>query len=682
MPKKNVQDAYRLIEGLQIERLQYELPGRLFHELMPIDIRKMLAAFYTRPQAADLLARLTISSSTETIYDPACGSGTILVSAYRRKLALHQQEGLAGNPHKRFCEQEIFGSDIMPFAVHLTTANLAAMDPSTTIDMAQIIRGDSLKLSKGYKYKTGIQLTLFPAARKGYSMKGEDRDVDLDKVNVVLMNPPFTKVERGISNYVDMGRFSSICGNEIGLWGHFVSMVNEFLEENGVFGGVLPISVLRGRESSKIRDFILSNWTLLYVIKSTFNYGFSEWAEYRDVLVIAKKAKPAKGHKIKFVLLKKDLRSLLPEDIGYIANRIEVSESLSSEDLDLESFPIEELFSKFDNLMWFCGASDLKNREKLVSFINNLSNFLQSPSEDYFREGYRPVPKGVSSFLFLTRSSDPCRLEESFLFFDDVDKDSEHIDVKTGLGVNYQIEKSALVPTLRTPVGIETMNITAHLDYLAVTPYRMLDKVTSAAGFIKPKKFDWKLFWLNISREKEKTKTRIVISRRLNPYSPNLHLLGFYSETELSPNNQLNVIKEENPRVAKAFCVVINSILFLSQFFLLKEESTGRRIDIRFYDLKEMKIYPNKNTVAKLSRIFDQKARFRFPSLREQLDTEFDSRYKSFWLRNRKKQKSLFEMDEIVNPSKERLAFDKAVCNALNLDLTDNEIRSGSITKT
>jgi type I restriction-modification system DNA methylase subunit len=109
-----LQDTFHLIWGLEAERIRYELPGRLFHQLIPKSIRKLLAAFYTRPQAADLLARLTINSSSEKVYDPACGSGTILVSAYRRKLQLHQQENLSGNPHKRFCENEIFGSDMMP----------------------------------------------------------------------------------------------------------------------------------------------------------------------------------------------------------------------------------------------------------------------------------------------------------------------------------------------------------------------------------------------------------------------------------------------------------------------------------------------------------------------------------------------------------------------------------------
>jgi hypothetical protein len=259
IPESYIQDTFDLIWGLEIERIRYELPGRLFHALMPKQIRKMLAAFYTRPHAADVLARLTVENSDDLIFDCACGSGTILVSAYRRKLELFHEEGHEGNPHKRFCEEEIFGADIMPFAVHLTSANLASMDPSTTLDTTEIIQGDSLALSAGRKYQSGVQTSLLPQTKRGYTMKGELHDVDLRKVNVVLMNPPFTKVERGIRKYVDMERFGSVCGNEVGLWGHFIALANEFLENGGLFGGVIPISILRGRESSKIRNFVLSN---------------------------------------------------------------------------------------------------------------------------------------------------------------------------------------------------------------------------------------------------------------------------------------------------------------------------------------------------------------------------------------------------------------------------------------
>lgn len=85
-------------------------------------------------------------------------------------------------------------------------------------------------------------------------------------------------------------------------------------------------------------------------------------------------------------------------------------------------------------------------------------------------------------------------------------------------------------------------------------------------------------------------------------------------------------------------------------------------------------IVPNDKVIMKLCKIFDEFANHVFPSLSEQLDREFDSRYESFWLRNRKKQKTLFEMDEIIDPSRERLTFHKTVCDTLNLNMSENEI--------
>ena len=416
IPETYVQDTYRLIWGLEIERIRYKLPGRLFHELMPKAIRKMLAVFYTRPQAAELLARLTIQNNDDTVFDPSCGSRTILVSAYRRKLELYEQQGLTGNPHKRFCEEDLFGSDIMPFAVHLTTANLASMDPYTTIDRTQIIQKDSLSLAEGYRYKTGLQLTLFPTSKRGYTMNGELRNIELEKVNVIVMNPPFTKVERGISKYVDMERFGNVCGNEIGLWGHFISLADEFLEDNGIIGAVIPISILGGSESNMIRKFAFTKWTPLYVIKSVFNYGFSEWTEYRDVLFIVKKAIPKPDHKVKFVLLKRNLKTLEKADISHIANQIELNESIRTEELDLESFSLDEMGKHLENLMWYCGVNDMNIRESLVSFVGKFEDKLTIPPEDYFREGFRAVPEGVSSFLFLTHNFDSSRLRGLICF--------------------------------------------------------------------------------------------------------------------------------------------------------------------------------------------------------------------------------------------------------------------------
>ena len=57
--------------------------------------------------------------------------------------------------------------------------------------------------------------------------------------------------------------------------------------------------------------------------------------------------------------------------------------------------------------------------------------------------------------------------------------------------------------------------------------------------------------------------------------------LAFFASMPLSPSNQFNVLVEPDERKAKAVCAVLNSALFFASFFLLKEESTGRYINIR-----------------------------------------------------------------------------------------------------
>ena len=179
----------------------------------------------------------------------------------------------------------------MPFAVHLTNANLAAMDPLTTIDLTLITFGDSLKLSSGQVVKPAFVTLMdyFEPKVNVFTRTGETLEIRLKPVDTVVMNPPFTKVERGIKKYIDLQRFEPRVGGEVGLWGHFVALADNFLKDGGTFGAVLPINLLRGRESESVRKIIFQEWLPLYVIKAARNYGFSEWAEYRDILLIAKK---------------------------------------------------------------------------------------------------------------------------------------------------------------------------------------------------------------------------------------------------------------------------------------------------------------------------------------------------------------------------------------------------------
>jgi len=675
IPDTFLRDTFDLIWGLEIERVRYELPGRIFHELMPSEIRKMLAAFYTRPQAADILADLAIDQSGQIVFDPACGSGTILVSSYRRKEGLFHQEGLAGSPHRRFCEEEIFGADIMPFALHLTSANLAALDVTTTIQRTQMIQGDSLELGPGMVYQEGIQLDMFPVAPTARTTSGELYEVSLPEVDIILMNPPFTKVERRIQDFVDMQRFRDRCGGEVGLWGHFVVLADNLLKDDGMFGAVIPINVLRGRESERVRRILFDEWTPLYILKATRNYGFSEWAEYRDILFVARKQRPRSDHQVRFCLVKKDLTRLTEDEPHLVACAVREHGRLRSDDLDIDSHALSEIQTRFTNLMWFCGVTDLRHRDTLVSFANKFSGSLQAFPDGYFREGYRPVPKGVSKFLFLTRHSNDSRVQQAFLRFSN--EDPSFIRAESPLGAHYEIERTALTPTLRTPIGLSTMDITARWDYIAHEPYAELNRVCRAVGFQPRRDFNWDDFWTNLQSDLERTTTHLVGANRINPFSPSTNLAAFLSEDPISPSNQMNVILEPDLQRARAVCVLLNSALFLAQFFLLKEESTGRYIHIRFYDLYEMNLFPTTDVIDPLASVFEERRGVQFPALRNQLDDRFDERYQEFWARERGRdvQERLWRaLDQPVQPSRERLNFDLAVCQALGVPMSADEL--------
>ena len=150
----------------------------------------------------------------------------------------------------------------------------------------------------------------------------------------------------------------------------------------------------------------------------------------------------------------------------------------------------------------------------------------------------------------------------------------------------------------------------------------------------------------------------------------------FASDVDLSPSNTLNVILETDEQRAKAFCAVLNSVAFHSQFFLLKEEPTGRHVDIRFYDLAEMYLLPDDRSISRLASVHEEYQHREFPSLREQLDQNFDQRYQDFWEERRDDStRSLFadQLDEAIEPSSLRLEFDLAVVDALGLSAGEQE---------
>jgi hypothetical protein len=143
--------ADRLLQN-QIMR-SHDLTGAVFQQL--IADRKFLAAYYTTPSSAALLAGLAIDpiapgvsrswSSIEDvkslrIADFACGTGTLLSTVYQRIGQLHELAGGDAEAlHPHMMSDVLIGCDVLPAAAHLTASMLAGAHPTVRYKHSSIL---------------------------------------------------------------------------------------------------------------------------------------------------------------------------------------------------------------------------------------------------------------------------------------------------------------------------------------------------------------------------------------------------------------------------------------------------------------------------------------------------------------------------------------------------------------
>ncbi|MFC1803289.1 N-6 DNA methylase [Thermoproteota archaeon] len=182
-----LKSVVRSMEGISAKFvIENDLIGQIFQRLMPFETRKKFAAYYTIGKAAELICRLAIQDKNETVYDPACGSGTLLVNAYKRKREL----GL--NQHKAILQQ-IRGSDISDVATMMSTINLAIQDTSKWTNHVNIFQFNAIDFSFGMtRYQYHFRET--PNGREEIdAMSAYD---NFGQMDILLANPPFTRGSR------------------------------------------------------------------------------------------------------------------------------------------------------------------------------------------------------------------------------------------------------------------------------------------------------------------------------------------------------------------------------------------------------------------------------------------------------------------------------------------------------
>ncbi len=294
---------------------RHDLAGRIFNRL--IAERKLLAAFYTSIPASTLLAGLALSpdrwrhvdwSSAEglgelRIIDPACGTGTLLMAAYRQIVQNQSVLDPTGSDdpllHQALVERVIVGADVVQSAIHLTAATLAAMSPSVRFEQMQL---HTLRLGRDSSKKIWLgsldwleapeTQSFFSATEEQIgAASGAGGIVQRPRTDLVISNPPFTRrgsdggKEEAISRVFslpegDLESQQAIARRTSALLkgtaanqmaGHassFTVLADRMVKPGGRIALVLPVTALFGESWREVRQMLASRYETEFVVSS------------------------------------------------------------------------------------------------------------------------------------------------------------------------------------------------------------------------------------------------------------------------------------------------------------------------------------------------------------------------------------------------------------------------------
>ena len=341
--------------GIQEAIKQNDVAGTVFQRL--IADRQTLATYYTRPESTTLAAFLAVPNDLDwadpetlrnyRIADYACGSGGLVLAAYRRARDLHRNHG--GDPdavHAHMMENSLTACDIMPAAVHLTSSLLSSVAPRERYTGTRnvlypyggtgefdnkgkpVVDVGSLELLDISATKRQAVLPLNQQMALGATQERRAIEVEMTPLSqsLVIMNPPFTTPtnhaadhakpgnpafaafnttqaeQKAMSDKVKRLSTGTISDGNAGLGTQFTAIANNMAKPGGHIALILPLSAMLGGSDSpsarswlKLRGLLAEKFNDIIVVSIAQNKdidsSFSADTDMAEVIVVARSLK-------------------------------------------------------------------------------------------------------------------------------------------------------------------------------------------------------------------------------------------------------------------------------------------------------------------------------------------------------------------------------------------------------
>ena len=221
-----------MVKGENWYMMEGDLKGAIYESILEKngqDKKSGAGQYFTPRSLIKAMVDVTDPKITETVADPACGTGGFLLAAYDhmkgQSKEISKQNFLKNNA--------FFGADTTPLVVTLASMNLYLHDIGT--NKSPIVCQDSL-------------------------LDTSDRMFD-----VILANPPFgTRPQGSVEVYANRPEFVKTSDNQVNFLQHIMSIV----KTGGRVAVVLPDNVLTdGNATAKVREKLLKEFNLHTILR-------------------------------------------------------------------------------------------------------------------------------------------------------------------------------------------------------------------------------------------------------------------------------------------------------------------------------------------------------------------------------------------------------------------------------
>jgi len=255
--------------------------------------RRMQGIYYTPKPIVRYIVQQTLGQRLQAgadpyalrVLDPACGSGSFLITAFDvldSWLATHDPATPVHERRRRILSDCLYGVDLDDQAVEVTRLNLvlrAALEPRVKLPMLDHIQqGDSVMEDSAASEHPFIWRNRFASV------------MDAGGFDVILGNPPYVRsgLLTAAFKTAAASRYTTASGNA-DLYVYFIEQSIRLLREGGVYGVIVANKWMRAGYGEGLRDFLRPH------VREIVDFGdlpvFADATTY-PAIVIAEKTPP------------------------------------------------------------------------------------------------------------------------------------------------------------------------------------------------------------------------------------------------------------------------------------------------------------------------------------------------------------------------------------------------------